>query len=172
MWVPLLGTRFTWDLPITYAGGQYRLCWCGGGTTCETAPDYHVDAGGVLVIGPAPLVQARTCIAGQTCEMNIYGVHLEASTASFQNGGWYPAGCHWGFPGGGYLFDRANSCQERPKGDGRAANSAQDLARAAHALLPAAREPRFHRRGLRDGHVPPGKARRASFMYQNTIKLY
>jgi hypothetical protein len=88
-------------------GGIYRLCWCGGKVEelpepdektnltanatseedeavpieavdpCGTATDFVVDAGEMFVIGPAPGLQDRTCVGGQTCVIDgIRGVLL------------------------------------------------------------------------------------------------
>jgi hypothetical protein len=64
------------------AGGWYRLCWCAdvatvaksqaymdGPYTCSIAEDFQVDAGAMLLAGPSPLHQVRTCLAGQSCEL-------------------------------------------------------------------------------------------------------
>ncbi|CAE7355974.1 agaA33 [Symbiodinium natans] len=55
---------------LELAGGTYRLCWCAGGFTCSSLPDFHVDFGSMLVIGPRPLrEQHATCFTGQTCTL-------------------------------------------------------------------------------------------------------
>ena len=52
------------------AGGQYRLCWCAAGVfDCSTAQAFRQDGGGLILVGPSPLTQARTCVAGQTCAL-------------------------------------------------------------------------------------------------------
>ena len=52
---------------ISFAGGQYRICWCSSVGPCSTASDFSVDTGSLLVIGPSPLDQRRTCISGDRC---------------------------------------------------------------------------------------------------------
>ena len=52
---------------LSAAGGIYRLCWCSGLATCSIAESFRTDAGGLLLVGPAPLQQDRTCVAGRTC---------------------------------------------------------------------------------------------------------
>lgn len=43
---------------LTAAGGEYRLCWCGGGARpCAEAGDFKVDLGAFHVVGVAPLAQ-------------------------------------------------------------------------------------------------------------------
>ena len=60
-------------------GGQYRLCWCGSPGACHTHSDFKVDFAALLVIGPTPLAQDRTCVAGTTCLMESFvGVDLSA----------------------------------------------------------------------------------------------
>ena len=61
---------------FTAAGGVYRLCWCAATFPCSDAEDYKVDVGGLHVLGPSYLDQARTCVAGQTCQLEnlpMYG---------------------------------------------------------------------------------------------------
>ena len=57
----------TWSI-ITAAGGQYRLCWCASTTACASASEFSTDMGGLLLLGPAPLRQDRTCVSGLSCE--------------------------------------------------------------------------------------------------------
>ena len=62
---------------ITAAGGNYRLCWCAAGYTCERAHHFRVDLGALYVSGPTPLNQPRTCVSGQTCALDGFeGRHL------------------------------------------------------------------------------------------------
>ena len=62
------GASMDWGrVAFTSAGGQYRLCWCAGGFQCSLMSDYAVDVGALTVLGPTPLQQDRTCVAGQTC---------------------------------------------------------------------------------------------------------
>jgi len=79
--------------PTILIGGQYRLCWCSSSGVflnstdasinstprsdvanetfyCETAQQFRTDAGNLLVIGPTPLTQDRTCVSGQTCTLD------------------------------------------------------------------------------------------------------
>ena len=58
--------QVSWDR-LTFAGGEYRLCWC---------PDEEslcngqwVDFGNLKLLGPYPLSQHRTCISGQSCNL-------------------------------------------------------------------------------------------------------
>ena len=58
-------------------GGQYRICWCSSMVMCSTATDFKVDAGNLLVIGPAPLNQQRTCLSGERCtSLHVHGQEL------------------------------------------------------------------------------------------------
>jgi hypothetical protein len=67
------------EVPISSAGGQYRLCWCARGFSCSLASEFAVDAGEVLIIGPSELTQDRTCVSGQTCSIDgIVGMHLSS----------------------------------------------------------------------------------------------
>ena len=78
----------TWT-SITLPGGQYRLCWCHGGTfewdanissqpeliapyRCSTAESFRVDFGSLTLLGP-PLLQDRTCVSGETCRLTLEG---------------------------------------------------------------------------------------------------
>ena len=69
-----------WDsTTITAYGGQYRICWCASGMTCSQAEAFQVDAGQLVLIGPRPLIQGRTCV-GMPCNITgLSGIHL-AST--------------------------------------------------------------------------------------------
>ena len=72
-----------YSYPVTATGGQYRLCWCSDGVLvnqsgwsdasirpgCHFAEDFAVDMGSLLLVGISPLVQDRTCIAGQHCQL-------------------------------------------------------------------------------------------------------
>jgi hypothetical protein len=54
--------------PLTVAGGQYRLCWCAGlFPQCSVTDNFQVDVGSFTFVGPSPLSQHQTCVAGQTC---------------------------------------------------------------------------------------------------------
>ncbi|CAE8585944.1 unnamed protein product, partial [Polarella glacialis] len=61
--------------PVTGAGGRYRLCWCARGMSCSTFEDFLVDLGHLELVGPAPLEQHRTCVAGQTCDFRTFDGH-------------------------------------------------------------------------------------------------
>jgi hypothetical protein len=74
---PQVGAGITYDAPtllvswganwLTSQGGIYRLCWCGHPTACDASEEFRTDSGMLMVVGPAPLIQGRTCISGQTC---------------------------------------------------------------------------------------------------------
>ena len=53
--------------PLSAAGGTYRLCWCSGLSACSMSESFRTDAGGLVLLGPAPLEQDRTCVAGRRC---------------------------------------------------------------------------------------------------------
>lgn len=69
------GSFFTWgDEPITTAGGQFRLCWCAAGYTCEMLEHFGVDIGELRIIGPA---QTQIyCASGYPCWGALVGVHM------------------------------------------------------------------------------------------------
>jgi hypothetical protein len=75
----------TWDAAsITTAGGQYRLCWCSASIMpCETADMFRTDAGRLVVKGPAPLQQAKTCIASHYCAIEGFIGESLSSTDRF-----------------------------------------------------------------------------------------
>ena len=77
------------------AGGLYRLCWCGqllqdANTTgilgnasgqCKLAQNFGVDMGDLTMLGPAPLQQDRTCVAGGSCLLEGFlGTGMEAGS--------------------------------------------------------------------------------------------
>ena len=65
------------SVPVTSAGGDYRLCWCSGTLPCDQVEDFRVDMGQFILVGPAPLLDHRTCVSGQTCEfVATMGQHL------------------------------------------------------------------------------------------------
>ena len=77
------GARVTWDqAPLSAAGGQYRLCWCGSPEanvsktwdfvplSCSNAENFRTDAGGLTIMGPSPLYQHRTCVSGRDCSLD------------------------------------------------------------------------------------------------------
>ena len=64
---------------VTAAGGTYSLCWCSASFDCSTQAAFVVDVGSLIMIGPAPLNQHRTCVAGQACHVDsLEGAHLNA----------------------------------------------------------------------------------------------
>jgi hypothetical protein len=74
-------------LPITALGGQYRLCWCSGGSDnngiaffrCTEPENVAVDFGELRLTGVDSFEQDRTCVSGLTCSIqNISGQHLSA----------------------------------------------------------------------------------------------
>ena len=98
--------RASWGQSVVTApGGQYRLCWCHGmiredtveledlsdwpdvsdantyvdrsQMLCSAAESFKVDMGTLTLVGVTPLLQYRTCIAGQNCSFDgILGVGL------------------------------------------------------------------------------------------------
>ena len=62
------GTSAYWSETIKAQGGQYRLCWCSG--TCNSVEKFSADLGSMLLVGPAPLQYARTCISGRACSFD------------------------------------------------------------------------------------------------------
>lgn len=60
---------------LTVAGGEYRLCWCVG--ACNNFTDYSIEIGNLILQGPSPLSQDRTCVAGHVCSLNVLGVASE-----------------------------------------------------------------------------------------------
>eukprot|EP00928_Gymnodinium_smaydae_P082592 TRINITY_DN6590_c1_g7_i1.p1 TRINITY_DN6590_c1_g7~~TRINITY_DN6590_c1_g7_i1.p1 ORF type:complete len:3710 (+),score=739.71 TRINITY_DN6590_c1_g7_i1:1163-11131(+) len=72
------GADFSWGTtPISAMGGQYRLCWCAEGFSCSVALEFRVDFARFDLVGPAPLVQSRTCVSGQPCAFQgLEGLHL------------------------------------------------------------------------------------------------
>ena len=61
------GVIFTWPLLPTSPGGTYRMCWCAAAFSCSSMEDFKVDAGELMLVGPSPLKQDRTCVSGRTC---------------------------------------------------------------------------------------------------------
>jgi len=74
------GAAVRWgSILVSTAGGQYRLCWCGAASAthppdfslvCSTAESFRTDAGQLLILGPSPLSQHRTCVSGFRCELD------------------------------------------------------------------------------------------------------
>ena len=59
---------FLWaPTPVSGAGGEYRMCWCAAGFSCSYNEQFRVDLGRLLLEGPAPQHQDRTCISGRNC---------------------------------------------------------------------------------------------------------
>ena len=97
--------RISWADSLTAAGGEYRLCWCSGlpstptddfntsntsivpagssmtgnMSVCSVSWDFGIDAGKLLLLGPAPLFHRSTCAAGQTCAINVAGTGLSSA---------------------------------------------------------------------------------------------
>jgi hypothetical protein len=62
---------------VSSAGGTYRLCWCAANFLCSIAEDFRVHLGELLLIGPSPLQQQRTCVSGRPCTVaGILGAGL------------------------------------------------------------------------------------------------
>ena len=62
------GISVSWgEEPVSSAGGTYRMCWCVNMARCKDARAFVVDVGPLMLIGPSPLRQDRTCASGQTC---------------------------------------------------------------------------------------------------------
>ncbi|CAE7306103.1 agaA33 [Symbiodinium sp. CCMP2592] len=74
-----VNSTFRWLLTSTFAqGGQYRLCWCADGQVCSTMEHFTVDVGAFSLLGPMPIQQAFTCVAGRECNIDpITGFHLD-----------------------------------------------------------------------------------------------
>jgi hypothetical protein len=68
------------DVVISTAGGEYRLCWCAGGSfKCDVQADFRTDIGALTLVGVSPLSQHRTCISGRHCSLHhVQGVHLNS----------------------------------------------------------------------------------------------
>jgi hypothetical protein len=63
--------------PLTAAGGRYKLCWCSRGFACSLPEHFPVVVGDLTLVGPRPVDQRRTCVAGKTCEIHSFtGVGL------------------------------------------------------------------------------------------------
>ena len=80
------GLVFSSDMEAMVSGGTYRLCWCGslpltnGAVMCDQAVEFPTDFGSLTVIGPSPLAQHTTCIAGKPCAIQLAG---DLSTGDF-----------------------------------------------------------------------------------------
>ena len=78
-----VNSTFRWLLTSTSAqGGQYRLCWCADGQVCSTMEHFTVDVGAFSLLGPTPMQQAFTCVAGRECSIDPhYGLSFEREQA-------------------------------------------------------------------------------------------
>ena len=77
------GVGMNWGVtPISGAGGAYRLCWCAAGFDCSVSGDFRLDMGELVVMGPSPITQVRTCVSGQTCMLDDIEGHLLSSSDS------------------------------------------------------------------------------------------
>ena len=67
-----------WNGSITAFGGEFRLCWCAGAwtnqTDCRLTRNFVVDFGRFNLLGPLAYNLQRTCVAGQTCQIDGVGV--------------------------------------------------------------------------------------------------
>ena len=98
------GLNPSFDSFVTSAGGTYSLCWCSAGFDCSTQEAFIVSVGSLTIIGPSPLSQHRTCVAGQACHVDsLEGTYLHAQdqvavlatcgllaeVAGMPNSGWF-----------------------------------------------------------------------------------
>ena len=62
---------------VTASGGTYQLCWCAtsGLFSCSLSVEFTFGFGQLHMLGPLR-GQDRTCIAGQTCAVDIRGLSL------------------------------------------------------------------------------------------------
>ena len=61
---------FGWGtIPITTAGGRYRMCWCSRHARCSEPTDFSLDFGELLVIGAATS-HGYTCVSGLPCQID------------------------------------------------------------------------------------------------------
>jgi hypothetical protein len=75
------GMAMNWGItPISGPGGAYRLCWCAAGFDCSVSGDFRLDMGELVIIGPSPLDNAKTCVSGQTCLLDGIEGHLLSSS--------------------------------------------------------------------------------------------
>ena len=63
----------------TVQGGEYRLCWCAAASSCSNTSNFRIDIGSILIQGPSPLSQHKTCLAGYTCSLNVTGIFSQDS---------------------------------------------------------------------------------------------
>ena len=65
--------------PLVAQSGQYRLCWCAAGFACVLQP-YNTDMGELMLLGPSPLQQQRTCVTGRHCEIEaLTGLGIDSA---------------------------------------------------------------------------------------------
>jgi hypothetical protein len=64
---------------VSSAGGLFRLCWSDGSRESSLPSALLVDMGALHIIGPAPLVQDKTCVAGLTCSFDGIAGHYSTS---------------------------------------------------------------------------------------------
>ena len=67
-------TVFFGQVATTSAGGQYLLCWCSSVANCTSEEDFEVPAVQLLIVGPQPLEQDRTCVSGTRCTFHLLGL--------------------------------------------------------------------------------------------------
>ena len=70
------GTQMDWIAAnLAMPAGQYRMCWCSG-EGCSVMESFNIDMGALMMLGPGPLKQSRTCISGQVCSLTMSGLGL------------------------------------------------------------------------------------------------
>ena len=62
------GATVRWNTPLSAAGGEYKLCWCGAYQDCDTSDQFRTSIGTLTLIGPQ-ISHTRTCVSGQTCKL-------------------------------------------------------------------------------------------------------
>ena len=60
---------------VSAAGGLYRLCWCSDKDLDTCRDEMLVDIGSLQLLGPSPLKQDQTCMAGPSCALEIQFGH-------------------------------------------------------------------------------------------------
>ena len=69
---------------VTASAGQFRICWCASDMSCDNAEQFRSDAGSLILLGPTPLEQDRTCVAGQSCRIEgLTGIGLDTTFGTF-----------------------------------------------------------------------------------------
>ena len=76
------GLAVQFNVPLSGPGGEFRLCWCAAGFDCSSQSSFLVDFGVLEIFGPSPLNQDRTCIAGQTCQLESLLGPVSISTST------------------------------------------------------------------------------------------